>query len=272
MLFVPASNSHPSASSACLAAPGLKAKRLQRILTSDAFHSELTHILARPIHIEGNYRDGGAMCRDNAWLAACTAARMGFDADICSGQAALFWPLGDGRQGCLHFETHSWTDIETFGVCDFSPDLRDGKGPGWRGWPAKWLVASHYFPRHAAISGVYCQTDADFARAMDEARGRPEAYSTVYGEAERRPFDNMLFVGAVNFALSPLMKELSRAPFFSLDLLGKAAEHLWGVVKGKTETLTGLPQAEAWKEIARIDSAAVERLRRKLFAAELSEI
>jgi hypothetical protein len=204
------------------------------------------------------------MCRESAVLIASVAARMGVPANICTGEFAVFGQMQDGRDGCLLFKTHAWVDIEGFGLCDFSPDFRPGAGPGWRNITARYLAGSKYFPHQTSEFGHYTRGRHEFDRLVADLTQATPHFRTVYLELERRPFDNFVFVGAVNYAQSPLMRELAASSTFDLNILAKAAIHLWLMVSGKRSSLRKMDQRAAWEAISAIDSRAAELFRQRL--------
>jgi hypothetical protein len=237
----------------------MRVARLRRVLTSPDFVAELRHLLARPPGPFGNRLDAGTMCRDSAVLVATIAARLGMTAQVCLGQAAIFGHTAAGPL-CLHFRSHAWAHVAGYGICDLSVDLRDGAPPGWVGSPAQFLAGSRYHPRDAIPLAYH--TDGDrFAADVARHRVHPNGYRAIYLEQERRPFDYMMFVGAVDFAQSVLTRDLAAQRFFSLNILGKAAVHLWRVTKGRAESLARLDQAAAWAAVGAIDNDTVDKFR-----------
>jgi hypothetical protein len=213
-------------------------RRLRRVLTSPHVVAELTHLFRQSPRLVGEQLDAGTMCRDSAFVVACIAARLGRASTICTGQSAFFAPLRDGGPGCLHFKTHAWTRIDGFGLCDLTD---------------------------ASLAPDYISGDAAaFGRAMAAHHAQPPDFAAVYLEEQRHMFDTMMFGGAVNFAQSPLIKDLSTQPYFSLDILGKAALHVWRMIKGDTPSLRRCDQNASWAAIAAIDSGAVETFRLRL--------
>ena len=170
------------------------------------------------------------------------------------------WPRRPADSG----KKHTWLDIPGFGKCDLSPDLRIGQGPGWSKWPSKHLIASRFGSRDG-VDFRYCYDDSNFEKHLNKARLKSPSFSAVYAEVERHQFDEILFAGAVNFSMSPLIKDLSATPDFSLDILGKAALHVWYLYHGKAKTLTGLDPSASWRSISRIDSKSVEKFRQRIF-------
>ena len=127
---------------------GYKAKRAERSLANPSLFRELRHLLNRPItKTARGVLDAGVMCRDSALLLSIFATLLGLSAVICEGQAAIFGPTAIQTMGQLFFETHAWLDIKGYGLCDFSPDLSQGGGPGWSQMPAAYLCGSTYRPR-----------------------------------------------------------------------------------------------------------------------------
>jgi hypothetical protein len=267
MLMLP-SSAEADAATNTIQRTGLKGARLRRLLVSPAFTEELSHLLRRRPKLDGVSRDAGVACRDNALIVAACAAALGHTVQICSGEAAFIGPVETTAQnnvpGYLHLEVHSWVDINGFGICDLSPDLGADGGFGWLRWPVKYLVGGSYIPNMADKIGRYCTDATTFAGTVDAALSDPHHFRTAYFEKTREPYTNTLFVGAVNFALSPLLKELSTRPFFSLNILGKAAVHIRNVSKGRAKSLRHMEQMAAWAEIARISDSAVENLRARL--------
>jgi len=184
--------------------------------------------------------------------------------DVCSGLAVFNGPVLDGRVGELIREKHTWLDVPGFGKCDLSPDLRIGQGPGWSKWPSKHLLASRFGPS-GGVDFRYCYDESSFEQHLSATRSKSPCFSAVYAEVERHRFDEILFADAVNFSMSPLLKDLSATSNFSLDILGKAALHVWHLYHGKAKTLTGLDPSASWRSISRIDSKSVEHFRQRIF-------
>jgi hypothetical protein len=240
--------------------PGLKARRLRKALRSPNFLAELDHLFKRPAMIDGDFRDAGAMCRDTAVVTAMIAGAMGLPAAICTGRASLLSPINGNHLGVLTLDQHSWVRIAGFGVCDLSPPL--GFGP--YKWGGGRLIGSQFVPDGSAKLAYVKGDEAAYQRAMEDAGSRPDQCYAIYLKYERRPFDNLMFVNAVNFAQSPLTRDLSRQPFFSLDILGKSAIHLWNIMRGRSAPLRGMSQLQSWAAVAAIESRVVERLRQKI--------
>ena len=234
----------------------LKARRLRRVLTSPRLHAELSHLLHRPPREIDGLLDAGTMCRESAVLVASIAARLGATVDICSGEAAIF---GDAHRKRLDGHARH-----------VSRDFRDGAFPGWRELPVRYLAGSRYFPGGVRSPAYHVRDPESFACTRRIYEASPPEFRATYLEQNRQPFDNVTFAGAVNFAQSPLIARLSHRDFFTLDLLGKAAVHVWRVLKQKAEPLTALDPDQSWSEIARIDSAAVEKFRLRLRLNDLS--
>jgi hypothetical protein len=237
-------------------------------LTVPAFGSELAHLLRRPISSRTQYLDAGTMCRESALLVASIAARSGLSAEICTGRIDLCGQLQNGLIGVMEFETHAWVDVEGIGICDFSPDLADGAGLGWAQWPVRYLIGTRYFPRQESTIGNYFFEEAPFHAHRENFKQRSSGYATAYLETGRVPFEASLAAGAVDFARSYLIQDLSRQPFFSPNILGKAAVHVWRVAKGRAASTTDRSQLEAWRTVAAIPDAAVGRFwERSVFKA-----
>jgi hypothetical protein len=237
----------------------LKVTRCRRILTLPGFGSELAHLLRRPMSSRTQYLDAGIMCRENALLIASIAARCGLSSQICTGRIDLCGPLQSGLFGVMEFETHAWVDVDGIGICDFSPDLADGAGLGWVQWPVRYLIGTRYFPRQESPIGNYFLDEAQFHAHRENLKQRSSGYATAYLETERVPFDAALAAGAVDFARSYLIQDLGRQPFFSPNILGKAAVHVWKMAKGRAASTTDRSQLEAWRTVASIPDAAAGR-------------
>jgi hypothetical protein len=208
------------------------------------------------------------MCRDSAIVVASIAARLGRASIIGTGQAAFFAPIDGNQHGCLHFRTHAWTKIDGFGLCDFTPDFSPGAFPGWQGPDVAFLAGSRYQPGGTRTPEYICGDVAAFNTIVAGHHAHRPAFASVYLEEQRHVFDTMLFGGAVNFAQSPLLRDLSRQPYFSLDILAKAALHIWRVIKGDSASLRRYSQDTAWAAIGAIDSAVAEKFRLRLRLAD----
>lgn len=247
----------------------MKVRRCLAILRSHPFGNELSHLLRRPMSSRTQSLDAGTMCREGAILVASIAARAGLTSDICEGRMVLAGPLLSGMRGVMDFEVHAWADIHGLGICDFSPNLTEGADLGWKRWPVGHLIGSEYLPSprgetSEGFVGKYFVHEAQFKAQAAALEQQPAGFAAVYLEERRHRFDPILFADAVRFAKSYLMEDLSKEPFFDLNILTKAAVHLWRLAKHGAPSFADRPQLEAWRAIAAIANTKVEAFRKQL--------
>ena len=201
------------------------------------------------------------MCRDSALLLSIFATLLGLPAVICEGQAAIFGPTVVQTMGQLFFETHAWLDIKGYGLCDFSPDLSQGGGPGWSQMPAAYLCGSLYRPRGQGAFDYVVDDESQFKLLVDRRMASAPAFHVIYMEQLRRKFDLSLLVMSGDFAQSTLLESLRAKPYFDPDILIKAALHLWRFRKGEAKTLTAMSQGQAWDLIGTTGSDALKKFK-----------
>ncbi len=240
----------PSGSSTNDAGPspsaGFKAE-----LASEPFRQELHHLLWIDPLINKGVRDEGWSCRDHALVVAALAAIRGHAAVAISGSVGFVQgPVGDQRPVGRNIGPHWWLMIESMGTCDFSPRLiKTRELPEWGDWQDAFLLGSAYVPA-GTIAYAMTPHEPTFQAAFAAATNQEGVRTALYLRKAAEPLGLAQFERARDWINSPLTDRLKQRFPLRKDIYLRAVLHLDDFIKGAAASLRGLPQMQAWTQVA----------------------
>lgn len=241
-----------------------------RGLSADRFLREIRHFLWIGPSMHGNAVDAGWSCRDHAWITALLSRSLGHEPAFFHGEA-FFVKAATKKSGNIGFyqRPHSWVVVESIGAVDLSIKSDFSSANDHLRIPLKCIYADECLPRGKNKVFFFDQT-GEFSRALAYPEQLCNQVAALYlaGETERLHDDHLQY--AAGWIGSPLIERLDAVYGDPSDLYAALLLHLHAFLEGHAPSLSGLPQEEAWHQLADTRKDAIERARRCIGAvAEL---
>ena len=223
---------------------------------SEGFLTEVHHLLwVDPFDNDGVW-DEGWNCRDHALVVGCLLKLMRHGCAILHGEACFVQgPVGAAPPQALAVPAHSWLGIDNIGFLDVSPRLSKVQYPDWRGWPFQCVLRRRCVPTGRL---VLARTRSEYERQVGEATRADGARAAIYFGKKYQEVTKGLLLDAFARINSPLTDRLRQR--HDDCVYAKAVLHLYDFLNGDADTLTGIPQEEAWERVAARKGNAVHRI------------
>lgn len=239
----------------------MKPKDLQNIFARDDALRELHHLLWIEPHVNKGVQDDGWNCRDHALIVAGVIQMLGFTASIMVGKAVFIQgPRGDLAGMGRDVKYHAWVGVDRAGFFDLSVRLSAfSEFPDWQDWKTAGLVGEAFSPPGEVVFRM-AKNELDFQNFTNAATQYEGINTSIYfGETF-----STLTAGDITNGLalcnSPLTDKLRASFGERQDLHAKAIVHLVDYFQGKTPSIAGLPQMEAWAQLAARPGNAASRV------------
>ena len=221
-------------------------------LASQPFRNELHHLLWTDPFMNRGLRDEGWNCREHALFVGVLALLCGFTAVVIHGSAEfIMGPTGGVNPGSIKQDPHTWVRIDSVGSCDLSVRLNTmPTGLTWHGWQESYLLGSIFLPPASTdytslVDPIKHQNVS--ALATHQRDKRAAHYLQKAGEQ----IDLSQIENIRKWCNSPLTDRLKKLYPTRSDIYAKAILHLDDILRGKGQTITGLPQMVAWGAIGK---------------------
>jgi hypothetical protein len=228
-------------------------RNIAELLTRDDFLRELHHLLwMEPAERRGKW-DPGWNCRDHGFIVGFTVRLLQSEVVVILGRAMfIVGPSGDEVPLGVEQSPHAWLAINGDGYFDLSVRLDESVMPSgnWTPWPVKALAASQFVPSEVA-SFIHTAQAANYEQKTAIATYAANLRTALYlRESAQLRLTKRLLFGAFDFCNSPLTTMLRKIFGEKPHLYAAAVLHLYNLVEGEAEPLTGMSQWSAWERLS----------------------
>ena len=224
------------------------------LLYSQPLRNELHHLLwITPFDNQGTW-DFGWTCRDHAFVTGIISQLLGHTAELVYGEAMFIRGITEDVAGLgVHQRTHAWLTIEGDGMLDISIRLAT-TDPSWHHPGIEYVARSKCKPTGCV---TVSETTTDFDAATFAARYLHGEHA-IYRAERSVKIGLHMAMNAFAFINSPLTVRLSKT--YPPTIYAQLAVHTFDLLRGRTESLTGLQPDYAWKKISRLHGNAISWL------------
>jgi hypothetical protein len=232
-------------------------------LQDDRFLEELHHLLWMEACENKGMFDAGWSCRDHAFVVGALLKAVGEEVRLVHGKNIFIQgpagskpPVGIGQQD-HEMSGHSWLKSDTGKIIDLSPRLHSGLPSHWAPLGFTGIVHGVWQPEgEGSVAGF--TTALRYRQAVAEATHRQGSNVALYLEQFKASFSVSIVTDAVEYINSPLTDRLRELQ--DPEIYSKCVLHLRGFIDGTRESLTELPQHEAWKYLSGQGAGATDEL------------